>query len=211
MYLFFNAYPIVFGQGHHMNAGSVGLTFLPICIGGILGGLSYILIFGSLYQQEVQKHAPNPVPPEFRLAQCVYAAPLFPAAIFWFGWTSFPHISFWAPMMAGLVVGFSVVWIFLGMFAYIIDTYLAAAASALAAAVIIRSLFGAAFPLFATQMYKGLGAQWASTILGCIAVVLTPIPFVLIKFGPRLRQMSKASQAGVAAFKAMSQPKHATT
>ncbi|TCD70210.1 hypothetical protein EIP91_004390 [Steccherinum ochraceum] len=202
MYLFFNAYPIVFAQGHHMSAGTAGLMFLPICIGGILGGLSYIFIFGSLYAREATKHAPNPVPPEFRLVQCIYAAPMFPIAIFWFGWTSFPHISFWAPMMAGLLVGFSVVWIFLGMFAYIIDTYLVAAASALAAAVIVRSLFGAAFPLFATQMYQNLGAHWASTILGCIALILTPIPYVLIKFGPKLREMSKASQAGTAAFKA---------
>ncbi|KAH8100002.1 MFS general substrate transporter [Cristinia sonorae] len=208
MYLFFESYPIVFAVGHHMSAGHLGLTFLPICVGGIIGGLSFILIFGSgsLYRREAAKHAPHPVPPEFRLIQCIYAAPMFPIAIFWFGWTSFPSVSFWAPVMAGFPVGFSVVWIFLGMFAYIIDTYLAAAASALAVAVIVRSLFGAAFPLFATQMYEGLGPHWASTILGCIAAILTPIPYVLIKFGPKLRQMSKASQAKEDASKAPYQP-----
>lgn len=178
-----------------MAAGTVGLMFLPICVGGIIGGVAYIFIYGPAYTREVAKCAPNPVPPEFRLKQCIYAAPLYPLAIFWFGWTTFPIITFWAPMSAGLVIGFSIVWLFLGMFAYIIDTYLATAASGIAVAIIVRSFFGAAFPLFASQMYHGLGAQWATTILGCIALLLTPIPFVLIKFGPKLRQMSKASQS----------------
>jgi|SRR6266436_5835805 len=35
LYLLFEAYPIVFTEGHHFNAGISGLMFLPILVGGI--------------------------------------------------------------------------------------------------------------------------------------------------------------------------------
>lgn len=38
--------------------------------------------------------------------------------------------------------------------------------------------------LFATQMYDVLNPRWASTLLGCIAAAMIPIPFVLIKCVP---------------------------
>jgi hypothetical protein len=57
-------------------------------------------------------------------------------------------------------------------FNYIIDVYLWAAASALAGATVARSACGAAFPLFATQMYAKLGTQWASSLLGFLALLM---------------------------------------
>jgi hypothetical protein len=55
---------------------------------------------------------------------------------------------------------------------YIVDVYIWSAATALAAATVVRSLFGAIFPLFASQMYENLGTHWASTVVGFIALVL---------------------------------------
>jgi hypothetical protein len=82
---------------------------------------------------------------------------------------------------------------FVSCFNYLIDVYLWAAASALAATTVFRSCFGAGFPLFATQMYEKLGTQWASSLLGFIALLLAPIPIVLTIYGPKLRKMSKYS------------------
>ena len=65
------------------------------------------------------------------------------------------------------------------------------AASALAANTMARSAVGAAFPLFTTQMYHGMGVQWASTLIGLIALVLAPIPFLFFKYGARIRAGSK--------------------
>ncbi len=121
----------------------------------------------------------------------MYAAPIFALSFFWFGWTSYPSVSFWAPMMAGGPLGFSIVWIFLALFNYIIDAYLFVAASALASSTVIRSLFGAGFPLFATQMFESLNPRWASTLLGCIALAMAPIPFILRTYGPVMRRKSK--------------------
>lgn len=60
-----------------------------------------------------------------------------------------------------------------------IDAYLFVAASALASNTVVRSSFGAAFPLFASQMYDALNPRWASTLVGCVALAMIPIPFVL--------------------------------
>jgi hypothetical protein len=56
--------------------------------------------------------------------------------------------------------------------------------------MITRSLVGAAFPLFSTQMFVNLGINWAGTLLGGIALILTPIPFLFYKYGSRIRTKS---------------------
>ncbi|KAI0776346.1 MFS general substrate transporter [Trametes elegans] len=196
MYLLFEAYPIVFTLGHHFNAGISGLMFLPIFVGALVSVVLYILIFHPRYHRTIQQFAPNPVPPEYRLEICMWGAPLYTISFFWFGWTSYPSVSYWAPLMAGFPMGFAIIWIFLGLFNYTIDAYLFVAASALSSMTVVRSLFGAGFPLFATQMYETLNPRWASTLLGCIALVMMPIPFLLKRYGSRLRKHSKYAPTG---------------
>ncbi len=65
------------------------------------------------------------------------------------------------------------------------------AASALAGNTFLRSLAGAGFPLFATQMFDNLGIEWASTLLGCLAALLIPIPIAFYRWGHLLRARSK--------------------
>lgn len=64
------------------------------------------------------------------------------------------------------------------------------AASAIAGNTFLRSLAGAGFPLFATQMFDALGVNWTGTLLGCVAVVLVPIPAFFYYFGARIRARS---------------------
>lgn len=179
---------------------AAGLMFIPIMGGGVLAVTIYVLFWNKRYEAFVVQHAPNPVPAEKRMECGMVAAPLYAIAFFWFGWTSYSDISFASPMMAGGLLGLSICWIYvsvslhrlalgtlltfalqISLFNYIIDTYLLFAASALAASTIVRSIFGAAFPLFATQMYVALNPRWASTLLGCVALLLTPIPFIFYK------------------------------
>ncbi|PIL25367.1 MFS general substrate transporter [Ganoderma sinense ZZ0214-1] len=191
VYLLFEAYPIVFTEGHHFNSGISGLMFIPYSLGGVSAVLVYLFYFNPRYAAAVKHYAPHPVPPEVRIEVSVWAAPILVVAFFWFGWTSYPSISFWAPMMAGLPIGFATILIFLGIFNYTIDAYLAVAASALSSMTVARSFFGAAFPLFATQMFEVLNPRWASTLLGFLAILMAPIPIVLQRYGHVIRARSK--------------------
>ncbi|KAF8595800.1 MFS general substrate transporter [Ceratobasidium sp. AG-I] len=191
VYLLFAAYPIVFTQGHHLNAGASGLMFLPLFGGGVGGVALYLVWYNPAYEKLMKRFAPKPVPPEYRLDMALLAGPLYAASFFWFGWTSYPSISFFAPAFSGALSGFSIVLLFLSLFNYIIDAYLMYAASALAISTVVRSAFGAGFPLFATSMYERLDPRVASSILGAIAILMVPIPFVLKRYGEVVRRKSK--------------------
>jgi MFS transporter, DHA1 family, multidrug resistance protein len=86
--------------------------------------------------------------------------------------------------------------IFLQSLNYLVDAYLMFAASAIAGNTFLRSLAGAGFPLFAQQMFNGMGIQWAATLLGCVAIVLAPIPFIFNYYGASIRQKSSYAPTG---------------
>lgn len=69
------------------------------------------------------------------------------------------------------------------------------AASAIAANTFMRSAFGAAFPMFATYMFDGMGIEWASTLLGCVAVAFIPFPVAMLFYGKKIRAKSKFAPA----------------
>lgn len=64
-----------------------------------------VVYYNPQYEKLIAECAPNPVPPEARLPMGAWGGPLCAIAFFWFGWTSFPQISYWAPMLAGAVFG----------------------------------------------------------------------------------------------------------
>src|ERR1700712_1119958 len=73
--------------------------------------------------------------------------------MFWFAWTNYPSIHWSASIIGTAPFGFGMVLVFLSIMNYLIDTYVIYAASVLAATSVLRSLFGAAFPLFTTCMF----------------------------------------------------------
>jgi len=36
-----------------------------------------------------------------------------------------------------------------------------------------------------------MGAQWASSVIGIVAALLAPIPFIFLKYGARIRERSR--------------------
>ena len=45
--------------------------------------------------------------------------------------------------------------------------------------------------LITSVVFSKLGIAWASSLLGFVAALLTPVPWVFFRYGPRLRGMSK--------------------
>ncbi|KAI4132771.1 MAG: hypothetical protein LQ347_002454 [Umbilicaria vellea] len=86
---------------------------------------------------------------------------------------------------------------------YLIDAYTIYAASVLAANSVLRSLFGAAFPLFTTQMYNRLGIHWASSIPAFLALTCVPFPFLFYRYGPPIRQRCKFAREAAEAMQRM--------
>jgi hypothetical protein len=77
------------------------------------------------------------------------------------------------------------------MTSYLIDSFPMTAASAIACTAFTRSLAGAAFPLFIRQQMDGMTVRWTLFLYAVIALVLMPVPFLLLKYGERIRATSK--------------------
>lgn len=72
---------------------------------------------------------------------------------------------------------------------YLVDVFGAgAAASALAALTVLRSLFGAFLPMAGPAMYESLGLGWGNSLLGFIALAFMPIPYLFWRYGETIRK-----------------------
>lgn len=98
------------------------------------------------------------------------------------------------PILGGLFFGCGFLLLFMALINYLVDAYEIFAASALAAASCVRSLFGAVLPFAAVPMYDRLGVAWATSLLGFASLGMCVIPFVFIRYGDRIRANSRFCQ-----------------
>lgn len=191
IYLFLTAYPIVFAEGYRMKPGVAELPYFGLVIGQFLGGL--FCIYCERGYNAKMKASGGKIIPENRLPPMLVGSIAFPIGLLWFTWTGNYHdkIHWIVPTISGLFTGFGLITIFNPSMNYIIDAYLVFAASAMAANAVLRSAFGAAFPLFASFMFHNMGTNWAGLLLGLFAVALILCPLAFMKWGKQLRQKSK--------------------
>ncbi|KAJ0414770.1 major facilitator superfamily domain-containing protein [Aspergillus carlsbadensis] len=197
LYMLFAAYPIVFQEARGWSEGTGGLAFLGILL-GILCAIAYAFPAYFRYRRKAAlarakaQQTRLRLQPEDRLPDAFPAAILLPVSLFWFAWTAAPTtIHYLIPIASGIPFGFGMVMVFLPVFNYLIDTYTVYAASALAANTMLRSLFGAAFPLFTGNMYDSLGVHWASCVPAFLSVACAPLPFAFYFWGERIRRRSR--------------------
>jgi DHA1 family multidrug resistance protein-like MFS transporter len=194
LYLFLTAYALVFQGVYGWSPGVSGLAYFGMVAGEVI---AFIIIIYTNPRYIKKLEANNNIPvPEWRLPISMVGGVLFAAGLFWFGWSGYSGNVHWiVPVLSGLLTGFGIFSIFLSLLNYLVDAYLMFAASAIAANTFMRSIFGGIFPLFATYMFNGMGIQWAATLLGCVALVLVPMPVVFYVFGKRIRAKSKFAPA----------------
>ncbi|KIY63502.1 MFS general substrate transporter [Cylindrobasidium torrendii FP15055 ss-10] len=192
LYALFEAVPVIFIETRGFNLWQAGLTFIGVGVGTTLGAL-LTLVTMAHYPALVPRWKGYP-PPEQRLFGSMIGGPLLVIGSFWLGWTGhYASVHWILPTIALGIIGASICLTFNSFLSYLTDTYLMYAASATAANVIIRSIVGATFPLFTTQMFHNLGINWAASLIGFIGILLTPIPFLFYKYGAAIRRRSRFS------------------
>jgi DHA1 family multidrug resistance protein-like MFS transporter len=206
----FQALPVIFIRTRHFSITNDGLVFIGIGIGSILATFVN-LWFLRTYPRLIKQWYGFP-PAEERLYSAMVGGPVLVVGILWLGWSgNYESVPWWVPGLSTILIGLAITLVFIsfivslthisldcaklmcvcaGRQSYLVDTYLMYAASALAGHTIIRSATGAAFPLFTTQMFVNLGTNWAATLLGGIALLLAPMPFLFYKYGSRIRTKS---------------------
>ncbi|KAJ9479192.1 putative Polyamine transporter 3 (putative) [Pseudozyma hubeiensis] len=190
IFISLEAIPIVFAT-YGWNSEQQHMALLTIAVGGLIG---YVANFHQekLYAATARKHGGKP-PPEARLYYASAGAILAPVGLFIFAWTGRSGISPAAPIIGLTVFNAGLFPVYQAVFSYLADCYERYASSSLAAQSFLRNCFASTFPLFSQQMYTQLTPKYASTLLACIAALLGVVPFVLLRYGERIRKHSRAA------------------
>ncbi|CAD6594210.1 MAG: hypothetical protein ASARMPREDX12_008425 [Alectoria sarmentosa] len=193
LYMMFAAFPIVYQQDRHWSEGVGGLAFLGVAV-GMISAVIYTIPDNKRYQRAEAAgiaKGEGGAAPEARLPPAMIGSLCIPFGLFIFAWTNYPSIHWIVSIIFTAPFGFGMVLVFLSIMNYLIDSYTIYAASVLAANSVLRSMFGAVFPLFTTYMYDNLGIHWASTIPAFLALACVPFPFLLYRYGHAIRKKCK--------------------
>lgn len=190
IYLFTEALPPIYEMMGFSDTSS-SLPFLAICIGLLLGLLTRLHD-----HRTITKYAEQGIPlePEHKLVGFSIGAPVLAAGLWWFSWTIPPlviNVHWTVSTVSLILIGYALNEFDAVLAGYLADSYLSYAASGFAALSLVRSSMSAAFPLFATHMYDGLGANVASSILAALATLFCVVPPLFTKYGRQIRARSK--------------------
>ncbi|KAF2793325.1 MFS general substrate transporter [Melanomma pulvis-pyrius CBS 109.77] len=195
LYIWFESFPIVFVEIYGFNLGQEGLAFLGLLIGALV---TLVGLFSWLYfYQENQFNENGELQPEKRLPPAMVGGFFVPICLFWFGWSACPSIHRIMPIVGSGFFTVAAFLLFNAVLPYLSDAYPEYTASVFASNDLMRSAFGAGFPLFANAMYRRLGIGWASSTLAFLGIAFIPIPYVLYIYGQRLRQMSRHARKDI--------------
>ena len=77
---------------------------------------------------------------------------------------------------------------------YIIFVYLQYAASALGFMTFSRYMVSGTLSPASVKMYETIGPHWSLTIVAIVATIMAPVPFILHKYGYKVRARSRHAQ-----------------
>lgn len=191
---FLSGYEFIYTEEFGLNVGLTGTAFLGILIGFILTMGLVPVIYQRYMRQLLAAQAATgatSLPPEKRLLFAMIGAPLIPISLFWMAWTNYKSVGPWSDLVSSIPFGAGILTIFISSYQYLIDTFESFAASALVGATFVRYTAAGGAVVYSIPMYKNLGTHWALTLLGCISLLMTPIPYVFYCIGPRIRKRSQ--------------------
>ncbi|PTB61347.1 MFS general substrate transporter, partial [Trichoderma citrinoviride] len=197
LYLLFTSLTPLFMEIYHFKTSYAGLTFLGIGFGSMIGVAFFSLTSDRNIKRkaaeealaaEAEGRAPEGMKPEYRLSPLMVGAVVLPIGFFIYGWTAEYKVHWIAPIIGTVVIGVGDLIVYMSLQMYLVDTFTVYAASALAANAVIRSVAGAVLPLAGLPMYNRLGMGWGNSILGFIGVALSPVAWLFLRHGERLRK-----------------------
>lgn len=196
MYIWFEAFPIVFVEIHHFTLVELGLTYLSVMIGILAGALFYIPIISHKFTKKLLKN--EEVEPEVFIPMAIVGAILMPVGIIVFGWTSSAELHWIGPLFGSSIFAAGAFLVFQTLFNYLSFSFYKFLASVFAGNTLFRSIMAGAFPLFGRALFLNLLTKkypvaWGSMILAFLSIAMIAIPVTFYLNGPKLRARSKYS------------------
>lgn len=198
MYIWFEAFPIVFIEIHHFTLIELGVSYVSIMIGILIGASFYIPIIYNKFTKKLLNG--EQVEPEVFIPMAIVGSILMPVGIIIFGWTSSPDLHWIGPLFGGAIFASGAFIVFQTLFNYLSTSFWKYLASVFAGNDLFRSIMAGAFPLFGRALFKNLltdryPVAWGSMILAFLSMAMIAIPVTFYLNGPKLRARSKYSGA----------------
>jgi len=190
LYLFFTTMTFVFEGTYHFSSGAVGLSYLGMGV-GLIVGMAFLGITSDKIIKKEQ--ARGTAIPEHRLHLILSlpGAVCLPIGVFIYAWTTEKRVHWIVPIIGTALVGLGNLTGMMTVQTYLVDAFTIHAASAIAANTVLRSIFGAFLPLAGLDMFDKLGLGWGNSLLGFIAFALIPVPIFFRYRGERIRTNPK--------------------
>lgn len=196
LYLWFEAFPIVFIETHHFSLIPFGTTYVSVMVGILIGAGLYIYYLNKTFTKKIL--AGEMLDPEFFIPIMLFGAVFMPIGIFIFGWTSAADLHWIGPLIGSALFALGGFFVFQTGFNYLASSFPKYLASVFAGNQFLRSTLAGCFPLFGHSLFSNLKTErfpvaWGSTILGCLSLLMILIPVTFYVKGHKLRASSKYS------------------
>ncbi|PGH02438.1 hypothetical protein AJ80_08858 [Polytolypa hystricis UAMH7299] len=196
LFTFLNGYPFIFTEVYGISESLTFMIWSAMLLGDVVAVALVPVVYGWTKKAALKAAAEGTaLQPEV----CLYWAMLggsilMPISLFWMGWTCYPGVSIWSPIIGSAVFGYSLVTIFTTTYLYIVFVYTIYAGSALGFMTFSRYVIAGALLPASIPMYTNLGPHYTLTMLGALSALMAPLPFVLYRYGHKIRAMSKNVQ-----------------
>lgn len=192
-YLMFATFPDLFPQNYGFSTGLAGLAYLGPGVGFCLSTFYGAYVADGIYRRLSEKNG-GVGKPEMRIPALILTSVFVPVGLFWYGWSAQAKAHWILPIIGAGVFGFAMMGTFLPIQLYLVDSF-RYAASAMAAATVLRSVMGFAFPLFGQQMFDALGLGPGYSLLAGLAIITgIPFPIWIYYYGEKIRLRSNLNR-----------------
>lgn len=120
LFLFYQTYPIAFGDNREWNTTLKYLPLLAIVCGVFTGTLG-IVVRNQVYFRHHCHAADASFIPKSRLPPTIVGGIMIPIGMFRFAWTATPAVPWPSPFCASLLIGCGIYLLFIQGFNYIVD------------------------------------------------------------------------------------------
>lgn len=102
MYLLFTTFPLVFRIQYGFSTGTIGLTYLGMGVGSLIG-----LVWGGIWSDHLYKTkaAKNQWRAEYRLLPVLPGCIFVPIGLFWYGWAAQAKLHWMVPIVGTMFMG----------------------------------------------------------------------------------------------------------
>ncbi|KAH9206515.1 major facilitator superfamily domain-containing protein [Leptodontidium sp. 2 PMI_412] len=198
-YLILTGIPSIYAAAYNLNEIQIALVYIPYGFGSVVSAFTT----GKLVDWNYRRHAKRldfPLVLNRKLdltdfpierARLEVALPLLyfgSALIIVYGWLLTLNVSLAGPLILLFFITWCIFAIYQVTAILVVDIYPDNPATATAANNLIRCLFSAGSTAVCVLMLQGIGRGWTYTLAALLFVALSPMLWVLIKFGPGWRR-----------------------